>query len=92
MNREETAELIKTLQHFVDDGEVECQDIDSLTTNWSLISDPVWDFNKVKYRPHKRFGDCWVYLDREGYIVALHGKPPTAGAFQVKWEEMSESG
>ena len=53
MTREQTKELIKIMQHYVDGGDVTRQNIDGEGLDWMEDNYPDWIFNYFVYRKAK---------------------------------------
>ena len=72
MNREETKEAIKVMQHFVDGGEVEF----ATPSDWAVIPSPSWNWNGYNYRikntPKKV--KLYAYLDTLGKLFWCYGE------------------
>ena len=49
MNREDTAKLIKVMQHYVDGGEVGLKHIFFDKQDYGAVSTPTWDWKKYEY-------------------------------------------
>ena len=63
MTREETKELIKVIQAYVDGKDIECWD--EYNEKWELVGNPSWNTDKVYrikpetiYRPFKSAQEC----------------------------------
>ena len=97
MNREETAEAIKVMEHYRDGGEVEYQDLTD--SEWYDRNPPIWDWIKYAYRIKKSSGECWADITERGTIIGIGGSVPESvstncdydGAVlrtKIKWEEI----
>ena len=68
MNRDETIEAIKVMQHFADGGEVDCGMIDDARRGRSPTG-PTWNWLAATYYIKPKPVECWVVVDREGDAV-----------------------
>lgn len=66
MNREQTREAIKVMQHFADGGEVECKQCDG---SWGRLMDPNWQFSSCEYRIKPKPLECWVNVYQHDQLV-----------------------
>lgn len=51
MNREQTAEAIKVMQHYADGGDVEVCFQSTSEQPWTPSTDPTWNWYNYNYRP-----------------------------------------
>lgn len=70
MNREQTLEAIKVMQHFADGGEVEfCNQ-----GMWCCAGSPTWELNRLKYRIKPKPLEFYVDVSEHGVIYGVHYK------------------
>ena len=74
MNREETKEAIKVMQHYADGGEVEYRSCDK--SDWSFDDSPWWNWISYTYRikqtPKKV--KLYAHLDAYGLLFWCSGE------------------
>ena len=86
--REETAEMIKVMQHYVDGGDVEFRS--ELVETWTIACAPTWRFNDAVYRIKQPKCECptwvmdmldaqavfdWVAIDQNGLVYMYSYEP-----------------
>ena len=74
----ELKEMIKVMQHFADDGEIECTEIDF--DEWIVVSHPCWNWAYYKYRikdPKQKVTiEKWLIKDvNSGEYFIKEGEP-----------------
>jgi hypothetical protein len=61
MNREQTKEVIKVMQHFAEGGEIEHRDRgDRYSRKWQPLTDPLWDWADTEYRIKPKPLEGWA--------------------------------
>ena len=65
MNRDETIEAIKVMQHFVDSGAVGITARDGSVPQWGPIS-PGWNWVDYNYYIKPKLIECWAVVDQDG--------------------------
>lgn len=66
MNREQTLQAIKVMQHYADGGEVEARMRSERGAWGSLFMDgPRWDWDSAEYRIQPKPLECWVVCDKD---------------------------
>lgn len=83
MNREQTLEAIKVMQHFADGGEVEYLCTGDGCGQWHDDEPPHWNWHSSKYRIKPKPLECWVVVDRDGDTSNFRTK---AGAEEYAWD------
>jgi len=65
MNKDETREAIKVMEHFTNGGEIEGRVLGE-DDSWNVFIDPHWNFNHFAYRIKKAPRTFWIA--RYGYF------------------------
>jgi hypothetical protein len=94
MNREQTADVIKVMEHYRDGGEVEAkrlaagdagrwEDYDSVNSGVS------WNWAEYDYRIKKRSGEGLAEIWKDGSMTvhAFGYARASAKCIKIKWEE-----
>jgi len=86
MNKDETREAIKVMEHFTNGGEIEGRVLGE-DDSWNVFIDPHWNFNHFAYRIKKAPRTFWIAQyddDDEGegeYFLLVGQEPAEQGRF-----------
>lgn len=74
MNREQAKEAIKVMQAYVDGETIECNIKHYEPVRWSIVGNPCWNFDSLKYRIAKETPDevDWSHISDEFNWMARH--------------------
>ena len=92
----ELKEIIKVMQHYEDNGEIEFKRRDDDDTKWrKLLLAPVWNWDKYTYRIEEEKQEVtiekWLCIDEQGAFIVIETSDIDAYVYIAKKIKLLES-